>query len=433
VTELYPYQVTGARYLAEHRKAMLLDEPGLGKTVQAIEACNLVGARDVLVICPASVVSNWRREFARFGTGQRVRITSYDLVARDWRAFADLYDALILDEAHYLKAPNAKRTLAVYGNANVPGLANMVPHVFALTGTPAPNHAGEVWTHFNALHPEGLAKPAYPDRRLNFDEFVSRFCKFKPGEWGPKVVGSRNLEELRERLAGFTLRRLKKDVLPDLPDISYQELAIDAADAARRIESDVDETELALVKTALQSGDSDALMGLAAHLPGLRRLTAMAKVDALIAWVREFHEAAPDRKIVIFGHHTEPLERLQAGLRNEVAFDPGRMRPVLVMGSTPPGHRGNMVEKFQKDPKCRVFIGQITAAGTGITLTAASDLIFLEQSWVPSDNSQAAQRIHRIGQKRGCMVRYCTLAGSIDEAVQRVLARKTKDLAALLD
>jgi SWI/SNF-related matrix-associated actin-dependent regulator 1 of chromatin subfamily A len=125
---------------------------------------------------------------------------------------------------------------------------------------------------------------------------------------------------------------------------------------------------------------------------------------------------------VLFAHHREVIEGLQAGLSGHVS----------ITGQTPASSRGFIVDTFQNDPHARVFIGQIQAAGTGITLTAASDVLFVESSWVPAENQQAAMRIHRIGQKNACLIRFATLAGSIDEQIQKAVARKTADITALL-
>lgn len=426
---LFPYQTEGAAFLASRRRAMLLDEQGLGKTAQAIEACNLVDADPVLVICPASLRTNWLREFQKFGQGQRVVSESYDRVARDPAKYDGPWGAVILDEAHYLKSPNAKRTRSVYGDKELPGLLMLSGHTWALTGTPAPNNAVEMYTHMAALFPESLAMVRDKTRRYDRFRFTQRYCVTAPGEWGEKIVGGKNHEDLKARLAPHVLRRVKKEVLPDLPAITYSELPIDAPSVARSLK-DVPGEEMAMLRDALKDGDAAALEGMATEMASLRRLIAVAKIPLMVEWAKDFLEQT-DRKLVIFGHHVEPLEELRQQLRDRTG---GKSQtPVVVTGSSRPANRQKSVDKFQEDPDTRVFLGQIQAAGTGITLTAASDLVFLEQSWVPAENAQAAMRIHRIGQTRGCMVRYMSLAGSIDEAVQRVLARKTADISKLFD
>ena len=374
----------------------------------------------VLVIAPASMRSGWQNDLIKFGATGRWVVESYDVVARRWQDFTGPWGAIVIDEAHYLKSPSILRTSAIYGAKNFPGLINMAGHVWALTGTPTPNDASEMHTHMAALFPESLAMAAYPKKRYSRDQFVRRYCKTRESEWGLKVYGSKNLDDLRARLNPHLLRRTKKEVLPDLPTITYEPLLFDAPDALTSL-VEIPGDEAAALRDALKDGDAASLQALAPGLASLRRVTALAKTEIVLAWAKDFL-ASTDRKLVIFGHHTAPLERIADHFR-KVFKDKS---PPMILGNTRSDGRASAVRRFQEDPEARLFVGQIQAAGTGITLTAASDLLFLEQSWVPAENSQAAQRIHRIGQTRGCMVRYAALAGSIDEAVQRVLERKTK-------
>lgn len=423
---LYPYQLDGANFLASRRRAMLADEPGLGKTAQAIHAANLVGADPVLVVHPASVRSSWLRDIATFGAGQRFVLQSYDKAARDWQQYEGPWGAIILDEAHRLKSPSAKRTAAIYGLGGFRGLLPLAGHVWALTGTPAPNNPAELHTHMASLFPESLRMASNPARTYDRDGFMHRYCILRDTTFGLRVVGSKNLDDLRDRLKPHLIRRLKKDVLTDLPEIRHEPLLFDAPEALAALK-EIPGDEVATIREVLKDGDAAALSSMTAEMTSLRRITALAKAPIVAEWVREFL-ADTDRKIVIFAHHREAVDVLLKQLRHISGKD---VRIPMITGGTTPAHRAQAIERFQNDPKHRVFIGQIQAAGEGITLTAASDLIFLEQSWVPSENAQAAMRIHRIGQKRGCMARYATLAGSVDEAVQRVLARKTEMLSGL--
>lgn len=435
---LYPYQIEGAKFLAARRRALLADEQGLGKTAQAITAANMVGADPVLVVCPASVRSAWVRDIRLFATpGRRFVVESYDRVSRHHEKYQGPWGALVLDEAHYLKSMSARRTVMIYGNRHFPGLLSLSGHVWALTGTPAPNYPVEMFTHMRSLFPESLAMASDPSRRYDHERFMARYCILKDNGYGLRAVGSKNTDDLRQRLSPYVLRRLKKDVLPDLPDIRYEPLIFDAPDAVASL-AEIPGEEIERVRKALDTG-AHGLESLGVEMSTLRRLTAMAKAELVHQWVREFL-GMTDRKLVVFGYHGAPLEYLRDklgkyGRSKAGGVDRGNNAPPMIWGKTQSNHRANAIERFQTgtDPVDRVFLGQISAAGAGITLTAASDLLFLEQSWSPSDNAQAAMRIHRIGQKRGCLVRYATLAGSIDEAVQSVLARKTKDLSRLFD
>lgn len=420
MNDLFPYQNTGAAFLRDRRAAFLADEPGLGKSAQAIVAANAVAAGyPVLVICPATVRSAWANEIARFGNGPKFTVISYDAAVRHRAHYMTPWAALILDEAHFLKTPTAARSKAIYGTAKAPGIASMAGHVWCLSGTPAPNSPVELWTHMAALFPDALRMASDPARHYDHFRFQARYCKTVETPFGTKIVGAKNLDDLKTRLAPYLLRRGKAEVMPDLPAIRYEPLMLDSSEAAKALAA-IPDTQMQMARKALEHGDAEALGGLANSLAELRRITAAAKAALLVDWVREFLDGSA-RKIVIYGWHRAPLDLLANAFPNAA---------VIHGGTT---DRGAPVRRFQEDPNCRVFIGQIVAAGTGITLTAASDLLFIEQSWTPSDNAQVAMRIHRIGQKDGCLVRYACLAGSIDEAVERVVGRKTRILMELFD
>lgn len=429
MNHLYPYQEVGAEFLSRQKTALLADSMGIGKTAQAIVAARKVGAKEILVVCPASVVENWKREFAMWwptsagGSDNRnVVAISYDKAARNPDGLRRKWSVVILDEAHYLKNPKAKRTKAILGDRMTRngGVVERADYVWCLTGTPAPNNPTEIWPMLHALSPGLISRDHKP---LNFYQFMRRYCVVKNNGFGDQIVRGKNLEELKERMAPFVLRRRKEEVLTDLPELRFGELSL-SSDAARKALDAIDHDDVARIKRALEGG-AEALSKLSTEMATVRRLTALAKAPLVAEWVKEWLDGS-EEKIVLFGQHREALATLGDAL--------SAYNPVCIDGSVPSTARQRAVEMFQSPSMdVRVFLGQIQAAGTGITLTAASDLIFLEQSWTPADNAQAAMRIHRIGQKRGCLVRTAMLPGSIDEAVQRVLARKTEDLVQLFD
>lgn len=433
---LFPYQKEGVRFLANHTRALLADTMGLGKSAQAVVASQHAaqGHPDrlspILVVCPASVVENWKREFSLWWKHgglfrHELTVVSYDRVARAPGAYAKQWRVVILDEAHYLKNPKAKRTKAVFGPKmnGIGGVIENARHVWCLTGTPAPNNPSELWPMLHALNPGAIIPPGEKMYGpMNFWQFTRRFCVVKNNGFGDVIVRGQRLDELKQRMAPFVLRRRKEEVLKDLPEIRFGELVLSgdhASEALRALEHE----DTAKLRKALAEGPG-ALSKLSTEMATVRRLTALAKAPAVAEWVKEWLEACDD-KLVIFAQHREALATLEAALAS--------YGPAVVHGAKTQVARQAEVDAFQQDSARRVFLGQIQAAGTGVTLTAASDLIFLEQSWTPAENAQAAMRIHRIGQKRGCLVRVAMLAGSIDEAVQRVLARKTEDIVQLFD
>lgn len=419
MTALYPYQADGVGFLAGASRALLADEPGLGKTIQAIRAADATDARNVLVICPASVRENWRREILRFSERKwDFHVVSYDQATRGQVAMTP--DTVILDEAHYLKNRKAKRTQAVYGKKcdGQSGIIAGAERVWALTGTPSPNDPSELWPLCNALFPDVV------NGTQGWWGFVRRYCKTIDTPFGMKIVGGKNLEKLRAAMAPHMLRRKKADVLTDLPPIRFDTLPLSPAGGLkdlRQLESD-DETRTVVTKVlkAIESGEEPPV----AEVSRLRRLIGLAKVKPVADFIADELDGGTG-KVVVFAHHKDVMEGLAAALE--------RFGVTGISGKTASLDRQKAVDRFQTDDGCRVFVGQINAAGTGITLTAASDVVFAESSWVPADNSQAAMRCHRIGQSESVLVRFAMLQGSLDEAIQQAVERKTAMLAELFD
>lgn len=438
-----PYQEIGAKFLAERKRALLADTMGLGKTAQAIIACDLVDAKRILVICPAAVRINWQREFARFSDKKRsfnvllsgkdrftmagVTVCSYDMAitpALHKLLVKDNYDVVIFDEAHYLKSRLAKRTLAMLGTRCMGqgGVIKRATYAWALTGTPTPNHPGEIYTLLRAF---GIWQ-------TNYFDFEAKFCQTKPGDYGPVVIGTKNIPELKALVYPVMLRRKKEDVLTDLPSITYSNVVVSAHDISHA--DYVNEWEQAekskdgqLVRAVLDAAKSPEDVDLSEiALPTLRRATGMAKVRPVCELVMRELDAGLD-KIIIFGLHRMVLEETRATLQKYGAQ--------VIYGGNPPAVRQERIDKFVNIWKHRVLIGNLTSLGVGVDglQKVCSNVLFIESSWTPSDNAQAAMRVHRIGQKRPVLCRFASLADSLDERVQEVIRRKTEMIAQLLD
>lgn len=414
---LYGYQVEGAGFLSgASRGRMLADECGLGKTPQAIEACRAMGASSVRVVCPASVVENWRREFDRFWPGHpSVEVVSYHKAAA---ASAGDVDVLVLDESHMLKTRTAQRTKAIFGEKcdGKDGLVARAGRVLLLSATPTPNHPAELWPALHALAPETI--PGKNGKPLPYHGFVAKYCKTRDNGFGIEITGGKNLPELRERIAPFVLRRKKVDVLKDLPPIRFAELPFSSDfKMPPDVAALVPEVEKALAEKGV-----DGLKAIAQHVASLRRITGLAKVGPASEWIRDALDGGIE-KLVVFAYHREVLQALCVdAARHNIGY-------ACITGATT--DRQEEVDRFKNSGVCRVFFGQITAAGTGINLTSASHLVLLESSWVPAENEQAVMRIHRIGQNRACLVRVASLVGSIDERIQRAVIRKLETINAL--
>jgi len=416
---LRPYQTAGADWLAGKTTALLADQMRLGKSAQAITAAHRLWPANqhglfIGVVCPASVVPVWHEQFKSWWPGQQpnLHVASYDKVARGaFDAFA--FDVLILDEAHYLKNKDAQRTKKILGERcdRVGGLVWRAGRVWCLTGTPTPNHPAELWPILHALAPETIQKGGAP---MNYWSFVSTYCKTKDNGFGQQITGGKNLDRLRTAIEPFVLRRRYEDVAGDMPAMQYDTLPVNGMAP--------DEGELAkLLKDC--TSDEEILSRLKAkgsHVASLRRLTGLAKVKGVVDWLRDWFDG-DGGKIVLFAHHKDVIQGLvdgAAGIVGEVA---------RIDGSMPQHERALAVKHFRERETCKVFVGQIQAAGTGIDLSSSNCLIFVESDWVPGNNEQAAMRIQKVGKAEMNQVFMATLPGSVDEQVQRACLRKVRD------
>lgn len=455
IVELFQYQKEGAAWLAKKKCALLAFDMGLGKTATTIAACDAIGAKRVLVICPGIARINWTREFKKFSDrpwefdvilsrttprrpGASV-VTSYHLATDLHEALAkEEFDVLILDEMHMVTSVDAKRSHAVFGSK---GLVHQVKRVWALSGTPAPNHAGELWI---LLRTFGVTK-------LSYDAFIELYCdSYRVSFTRRQISGTRKdmIPALREMLAPIMLRRMKKDVLKDLPPITYSDIVVEPGPVDLEIDApsslfrhvfpedkskelfDQIRAEEKLIESILNQPATGAdrikaLEAMAKSVSTLRMYAGLQKVVPVADMVKEELLLGLYKKIVIFAIHRDVIEGLRVRL--------SKFKAVTLYGGTNPRTAQRNVDDFQKKDNYQVFIGNIDAAGPAITLTAATHVLFVEQAWSPGKNNQAAMRVHRYGQTEPVTVRFVGLANSIDERVTQILKRKTRELAEIFD
>lgn len=410
---LFPFQRPGVQFLREHKYALLADEPGLGKSAQAIVAARDNREEKILVLCPASVKYHWANEIQKWDLGASVclingstwkhvpskyTIINYDLIHKPGVAKHLLkmqFDVLILDEAHYLKNSRAKRTKTVYSHN---GLADNAVRVWLLTGTPVLNRPVEIFPMLRRFIPERLGR--YSD----YMSFTKRFCAAYQGKWGWDDSGASHLEELASYLDGFMLRRLKKDVMDDLPDKIYQKIIFDAPTAAVK----------SLVKREAAEYREDMLGAFST----LRQEVGLAKLPLVLEHLENLLEETD--KVIVFAHHRKVLETLRVRLKN--------YNPVLLYGGLTAQQKQKTVDDFVTDRNKRIFLGQIDAAGTGIDglQKVANTVVFAEISWVPGQIRQAIDRCHRIGQKNKVLVQFLMMKGGIDEQIYDSVGSKTE-------
>ncbi len=420
--KLYSFQKQGVAFLKDKKYALLADDMGLGKTAQAIAATRDSGAANALVICPASVKYNWDREIDIWDPGSsraiinraydltikgnhKYTIINYDLIHR--ADFAKIllkksFDVLICDEAHYLKTSKTKRTRMVYSKR---GLADNAGRVWLLTGTPVLNRPVEIYPMLRRFMPDRLGKFA------DYINFTRRFCEGRRTRFGWDDRGACNIEELAGLLDGFMLRRMKSEVLDQLPDKIYQKIMFDAPSTT---------VEQLLAKEKKQQTGMEFLGTFAT----LRRQLGIVKAPLVVKHVLNLLEEK--EKIIIFAHHKDVIKHLKSAL---VGF-----RPVVLDGGLTPLQKQDAVDTFVKDHFCRVFIGQVDAAGIGIDgLQKVSDtVVFAEMPWVPGQIKQAIDRCHRIGQKNKVLIQFLMMKGGIDEDIYDAVAEKSKVVKKLI-
>lgn len=464
----FPYQWEGAKWLAARRTALLADEPRLGKAVQSILALDLLSAESALVVCRGVARGNWAEEFNRwsprrwatlpvYGRGLLPLITDFTFTLEPKIPFAVIvnyenlaalfehlprdfrFDCAIVDESHYAKSPDAQRTRLVFGKGGVPAKAR---RVWATTGTPTPNGlASELWTH---LFTFGCTKLGYWD-------FAKRYCIVEDTGFGTRIAGTRTGEpalmaELETMMKPKVLRRTAKDVSVQLPKMSFSTVMVPPGKVAlgsttfwkwvipkdrtdefnTLIEKETGIIEGVLKDKTLSTALLETLKAQAKSISTVRRYVALQKLDAACELIAHELENNAYQKCVIFAYHRDCI--LGAAQRLH------RFYPATMYGGTSPTRLERNLKNFQ-NPKnrTRVFIGQISAAGTSISLNAANHIFFLEESFTPEDNAQAAMRCGGVNQPKTVFVRTFCLENSYDFRLQEIIRQKMSESAKIYD
>lgn len=433
VLNLFPYQEDGALFLAQRTRAGLFDSMGLGKTAQIIKALDAGGLMRGIIVCPASVRNVWPAEFRKFSTTPRkilkgltnddlnlwlrervdVLIVSYEGASKWHNEFQrDLRDFTVFDESHALKNVSSNRTRRALGSdcSGAHGYARYGAYTFWASGTPMANDPSDIWTFLRFVG----------GTPLSFKNFAVRyFIAISQGMSTSYKPRRDTLPELKEILARYSIRRTVEQVGIELPPlwITTQEIEGSTTEINQLLAAHPG-LDTAITQ-AIEKGGLQKLDEMAGHVTTLRRLVGEAKAPVYAKQLIDELAGGKD-KVVVFCAHKRPVEILCETLAHHgVGF-------VKIDGSVSDKARGEAVEAFQNKPEIKVFIGNIIAAGTGITLTAAPYLDMLESDWTPANNAQALKRVHRIGQTQHTHVRFISLAKSIDEQVSESVARKTR-------
>ena len=436
-----PFQKAGIRYALDRPNVLIADEMGLGKTVEAIGIINADPTiKTGIIVCPKSLKLNWKRELEKWLTRPfSVGIANgvfpdTDIVIINYEGLIkfDLgtkkFDICIVDEAHLIKNSKALRSKAVKAiNAR---------RKVRMTGTPIVNRPAELYNIIEDLGGDWGS----------FFSFAKRYCNAHSNGYGWDFSGAINLDELQKRLRETVMvRRLKSEVLTELPRKIRQIVEVSADDANQKkavkaeqsyeLDSEQRLTDLRIAielsKTESEEAYKTAVERLTeasqisfTEMARLRHETALAKVPAIISHIQNALEDN-NNKIIIAAHHHDCIDQLMIGL--------AEFNPVKLTGETKEIDRQSAVDSFQNDPSVRVFIGSITAAGVGITLTAASHVVFSELDWVPGNITQMEDRAHRIGQTETVLVQHIVLSDSLDARMARILIDKQNVIDSALD
>lgn len=448
-SKLLPFQREGVRFTLQHGgRVLLADEMGLGKTLQAIAVASCVqDSWPVLVIAPSSLRLQWASMIQQWlnipssdilivlpqsGGSNRggfnivsssakssirldglFNIISYDLVPKLQNMLMSCdFKVVIADESHFLKNAQAKRT-----TASLP-VIKKAEYALLLSGTPALSRPIELFKQLEAL---------YPNVYKNVHEYGNRYCK---GGFFGLYQGASNHEELHNLMkATVMIRRLKKDVLTQLPVKRRQQVFLDLAEKdMKQINALFRELEMVKAKIKASKSQEEAESLKFAQKNLINKIytdSAEAKIPSVLDYLGTVIEA--DCKFLIFAHHQPMIDSIHEFLLKK------KVGCIRIDGGTPATSRLQLVTEFQEKDAIKAAVLSIKAGGVGLTLTAASTIIFAELSWTPGDLIQAEDRAHRIGQVSSVNVHYLLANDTVDDIIWDVVQNKLDNLGQMLD
>jgi len=419
--KMFDFQKTGTAFVEKTNGNCLLgDEMGLGKTIEALAWLHMhPEKRPALIVCPAHLKLNWEQEIKIWGiknadltilSGKKPKaaqlkksiiIINYDILSAWKKTLSDhQFEVLIADECHYFRTTKAQRTKAIKA------IAKPIPHRILLSGTPAENRPSELYNAFQMISPN-----LFP----SFWKYAHRYCGARHNGFGWDFTGASNTAELNGIITNtIMIRRLKSEVMKELPEkmYSFLPLEIDNRQEYDEVFNHFEEEAKSDSKTAVMLQAVEAL----------KQTAVEGKLKTAISWIENFLDSG--EKLVVFCHHKFVVEALMTAFETRV---------IKIDGSVSAENRNEAVKRFQDDPSIRLFVGNMQAAGTGITLTAASNVAFLELPWTPGMLSQCEDRCHRIGQKNAVQIHYLLAVNTIEEKIAKLLDSKRKVLDAVLD
>lgn len=430
ITKLKPFQFEGVLKIKEFGgRALNCDEMGLGKTIQTLYwIYKHPQRRPVVIVTPASLKWNWESEAKNhFGLrcviiegraspksrlpASQIYIVNYDILASWVKLLKKVKPKIIVfDEGHFLKSSTAKRSRASYK------LSKDVESVLVLSGTPFTNRPIELWQVLKIVCPK-----LFPSK----EKFAWRYCNPRFTRYGWQYDGSTNSKELNRKLReNCMIRRLKKDVLKELPDKMHRTIGFRLSPKNEKEYRHAKEDFIGWLSKVSPAKANKAKKSLALSKLGyLLRLTAKLKLEWSLRWIADFFEGNPGKKLIAFSMHTAVIEAVKERFPHAL----------VINGGTKTQLRQEIVRKFQSNPKRNLFVGNWKAAGVGLNLTAAHNVAALDLPWTPADTAQGSDRAHRIGQKETVTIWYLIALGTVEEKQAKLLRKKQKILDAVLD
>jgi SNF2 family DNA or RNA helicase len=414
------HQKVAIEKLLANNRFILADDMGVGKTTSAVIASIESQAKKVLIICPASLKINWKREIENYsdkrifiiegrkwGSTFDYYIINYDIIKNyhttdksedsdDYKLLVNAgFDLAIVDEAHYLSNPQANRTKLLND------VLSKIPKVWLLTGTPMTSRP---------INYYNLLKIVNSPLAINWQTYVRRYCKGYQFTVGNRKIwntsGASNLDELRELTQNIVLRRLKTDIL-DLPEKIINPIYLELKSTF------YDEELEEFMRISEDKKKDESITVTLNRLMKIRQLIAMEKIQYTCELIDKVLEQ--DKKVIVFTNFTNVVDVLHEKYKKNSVILDGRMSK---------DKRQESVDKFQNNDKVKIFISNIVAGGVGITLTAAETVIMNDLSFVPAHHSQAEDRAYRYGQKNSVLVYYPLFENTIERIVYNILQKK---------
>ena len=426
--KLFEYQKQGIEFLVNNSGGMLLDEQGLGKTLQALEAVNRSDSKLLVVVCPAIMQGTWLHHVTEYlNKDIEYIIHSYEWYTNSnhikevYKKINKQKTSVIVDECHYIKTPTSKRSKTVYQML----LLENIKQKILLTGTPITRDIDDLYMPMSVFYngSSNWYKSIFHFRR---DLMKCKHSYFGDVYSGFKNEYSKNL--LIGMLKRISLRRTKKQVLSELPSISRQKIYIDIdAKVAKDSLKYLDYATYVINKdtdNAIKYEDYASQMKEdATHIATIRKALGIAKVKGTLEYIDLYLETSKVNKLVIFAVHQDVISLLVNALKEKYK---DKYLIHEITGATSKSKKDKVIESFQTDDKPQIIVANVIAGGVGITLTKAHVVMFAEIDWTPSNIMQAEARVHRITQDTNVQSIFLIADNSLDARIIEMIEHKLK-------